>query len=150
MTSSNFPLRLLTLALLTGMALSACQKEQPATAEHGEAKAEHEAPKSSSAGLPGGDVANGEKLAHTKQGASNQSCVECHGKEGAAPIDPTYPVIAGQYEDYIGHALVAYRTGTRGNAVMAGQAGTLNDQQIADLSAYFSSRATKLVDLSDQ
>ena len=32
--------------------------------------------------------------------ATNQSCIDCHGADGNAPIDPTYPKLGGQYGDY--------------------------------------------------
>lgn len=104
---------------------------------------------SSSAGLPDGNIAAGEKLATMKMESTGQSCVECHGAEGAKPIDPTYPVLAGQYTDYLAHSLQMYRDGRRQNTLMANQAKPLSDQQIADLSAYFGSRDSKLSDMSE-
>ncbi len=114
-----------------------------------EGEAAPHAAQSSSAGLPEGDIAAGEKLASTKIEGTGQSCVDCHGREGAAPIDPTYPVLAGQYADYLAHSLQMYRDGRRQNTLMANQAKPLSDQQIADLSAYFGSRERKLSDMSE-
>lgn len=102
---------------------------------------------SSSAGLPSGRVAEGEKLANIKRQATGQSCIDCHGADGNAPIDPTYPKLGGQYADYLGHAMQRYRDGNRNHALMSLQAVTLTDQQIADLAAYFASRPTQLRDL---
>lgn len=68
------------------------------------------------------------------------SCVACHGERGAAPILPSYPVIAGQYEDYLVHSLETYRSGARKNAIMAGIAGGLSDRDIRDLARYFSAQ----------
>ena len=48
--------------------------------------------------------------------------------------------MAGQHEDYLIHALKAYRSGDRNNAVMAGFAGQLSDQDIADLAAWYSAQ----------
>jgi cytochrome c553 len=134
-------------ALAAGLvlALSACSGAE-APAGHAEAAA-HEAPTSSSAGLPDGNLAAGEKLASTKGEATGQSCVDCHGANGTAPIDPSYPIIGGQYADYLGHALQAYRSGVREHALMSSQAKALTDQQIADLSVYFSQRESELVTL---
>ena len=101
----------------------------------------------SSAGLPEGHVDAGEQLAHAKGKATGQSCVDCHGAEGNAPIDETYPKLAGQYYDYIAHSLQAYRSGDRDHALMSSQARDLTDQQIADLAAYFGSRQSNLRDL---
>lgn len=114
-----------------------------------EGEAASHAAQSSSAGLPEGDIAAGEKLASTKIEGTGQSCVDCHGREGAAPIDPTYPLLAGQYADYLAHSLQMYRDGRRQNTLMANQAKPLSDQQIADLSAYFGSRERKLADMSE-
>lgn len=77
-----------------------------------------------------GDVDAGAEKAAT--------CVACHGADGISQI-ATYPILAGQYPSYLTHALESYRDGTRENAIMAGFAGALSDQDIADLSAYFAS-----------
>ena len=132
-----------TLAIaLLALALGACSKE-----EAHEAAEAHEAPKSSSAGLPTGDIEAGKHLATTKNATTGQACVDCHGAEGNAPIDPTYPKLGGQYHDYIAHALLAYRKGDRDHALMGSQAKDLTDQQIADLAAYFGNEPTHLRDL---
>ena len=141
MTKSFIAISLLSLAL------AACSSEE---ASHGEAAA-HEAPKSSSAGLPAGNIDAGRKLAAAKNAATGQACTDCHGAEGNKPIDPSYPKLGGQYSDYIAHALLAYRKGDRSGSpttdLMAGQAKELTDQQIADLGAYFGSTKGQLRDL---
>ncbi len=145
----NITAKSLLSALLLSAALVACSSEEHAETAKGEhaEEAEHEI-KSSSAGMPDGRIAEGEKLAASVDTPSKQSCVECHGKEGAAPIDPTYPTLAGQYADYLEYAITSYRDGKRDHAVMKGQVGHLNDQQVADLAAYFASRKGKITDLS--
>ena len=137
-----------TLAIaLLALALGACSKEE--AHEAGEAAEAHEGPKSSSAGLPTGDVEAGKQLASAKNATTGQACVDCHGAEGNAPIDPTYPKLGGQWADYIGHALLAYRKGDREHALMGSQAKDLTDQQIADLAAYFNSVPGQLADLHE-
>jgi len=136
---------LIAIALLATVGLVACAKSE-APAEHA-AESAHEAPKSSSAGLPSGHADIGEKLASTKNAKTGQSCVDCHGASGNAPIDPTYPKLGGQYHDYIAHSLQGYRDGKREHALMSSQAAELSDQQIADLAAYFGSRESALRDL---
>lgn len=143
MTNTRLLLGTLAIALL---AAGCGNKPEEGRAEG--AGTEHAA-KASSAGLPAGNIANGEKLASMKMEGTGQACVDCHGREGAAPIDPTYPVLAGQYQDYIAYALQMYRDGRRQNTLMASQAKGLTDQQIADLSAYFGSRPAKLRDMSE-
>ena len=87
------------------------------------------------------------KAGQTKAAA----CAACHGADGNAPIDASYPKLGGQYADYIEHSLQAYRSGDRGGSpttdLMGGQAKGLTDQQIADLAAYFSSATSTLRDL---
>ena len=139
--------RVILLAIACSLALSACGgKEEAAEGQEG-AEAAHA---SSSAGLPTGDIAAGKALASTK-GKSGQACVDCHGAEGNAPIDASYPKLGGQYHDYIGHSLQAYRSGDRSGSpttdLMASQAKELTDQQIADLAAYFNSVPSQLRDL---
>lgn len=136
----------LAIVLLALFALAACSQEPSEDAgEHG-GEAAHAAT-SSSAGLPAGHIAAGEKLATSKNATTGQSCVDCHGADGNVPIDPSYPKLGGQYRDYLAHALQAYRSGARENALMSSQAKNLTDQQIADMSAYFGSRESSLQDL---
>ena len=84
----------------------------------------------------GGDAAAGEEKAVT--------CVACHGAGGAAPISPQYPVLAGQYADYLAQALQQYQNGQRKNAIMTGLAAALSEQDIEDLAAYFASQDSPL------
>jgi cytochrome c553 len=85
--------------------------------------------------LASGDIANGKTKA--------ASCVACHGADGNA-VDPQYPRLAGQYNEYIQQALHEYKDGRRNNPIMKGFAATLSDQDIEDVAAYFSNMPTKL------
>ena len=138
--------QIILLAIACSLALSACGGAEDAAAGHS-TDAKHS---SSSAGLPHGDIAAGKALSSTK-GASGQACVDCHGAEGNAPIDASYPKLGGQYHDYIEHSLQAYRSGDRSGSpttdLMASQAKELTDQQIADLGAYYGSVKSELRDL---
>ena len=67
------------------------------------------------------------------------SCVGCHGVDGNSVV-PTFPRIAGQYEDYLYQSLKSYKNGKRNNAIMNGVASTLNDDQMKMISKYFSSQ----------
>ena len=131
----------LAIALLAALALAACSQKSEVAAEG----AEHAG--ATSDGLPAGRIHIGEQLAKAKGKATGQSCIDCHGADGNAPIDPTYPKLGGQYADYLAHALEAYRSGDRQNALMTNQATQLSDQDIADLAAYFGSRPSQLRDL---
>ena len=83
----------------------------------------------------------GKPLAPTGKGGpvpkAAQLCVSCHGQDGVAAA-PIYPSLAGQHEDYIVRALNEYKHGGRKNAVMKQFAGTLKDEDIAQIAAYFS------------
>ena len=136
---------LLAVALATAFVVAGCSGgDTPAGHSSSDRTEGHT---SSSAGLPDGHVYAGEQLAHAKGKATGQSCVDCHGEEGNAPIDASYPKLGGQYHDYIAHSLQEYRDGNREHALMSQQAKDLTDQQIADLAAYFASRPTHLRDL---
>jgi cytochrome c553 len=131
---------------IAALALAGCSPSGETPAGHSSAD-RAEGHSSSSAGLPPGHAQAGQKLATTKNAETGQSCVDCHGAAGNAPIAPIYPKIGGQYHDYIAHSLQMYRDGDRENAMMAMQAKKLTDQQIADLAAYFSAQPSLLRDL---
>ena len=68
-------------------------------------------------------------------------CVACHAQNGDwnKPLDASYPKLAGQHEDYLVQVLRQYQNGQRNNAVMAGMAASLSQDEIHNLAAYFSS-----------
>ncbi|HEX6997005.1 MAG TPA: c-type cytochrome [Gammaproteobacteria bacterium] len=70
-----------------------------------------------------------------------QTCEGCHGIAGYRNAYPSYhvPKLGGQNADYIEVALLGYRRGTRTHETMQAQAGSLTDQDIADIAAYFAS-----------
>jgi nitrite reductase (NO-forming) / hydroxylamine reductase len=118
MSSSQFrtPLNLAALALaIAGLALSGCTS--PATA-----------------GEAGPDIAAGKAKAAT--------CFACHGVDGNS-LNPLYPSLAGQQADYTSKQLIAFRDGTRQDAMMAPMAAPLSDADIANVSAYFASMSPK-------
>lgn len=69
-----------------------------------------------------------------------EACAACHGPNGAEPLAPTYPKIAGQHASYLEHALKSYRSGRRNNAIMMSQAQLLEltDADIKKLAKHFS------------
>nr|WP_235205359.1 cytochrome c [Oleiagrimonas soli] len=71
------------------------------------------------------------------------ACFACHGKDGEA-IAPNYPRLAGQYQNYMEQALHEYKSGQRNNAIMKGMAAPLSEQDIKDITAYFSSLPSQL------
>ncbi|HCE10933.1 MAG TPA: cytochrome C [Oxalobacteraceae bacterium] len=78
------------------------------------------------------------------------NCMACHGKDFKSPIDPSYPKLAGQHQDYLAHALTAYQRGAdgpngRGNPIMGAQVKPLSRQDILDIAAYLHSLPGSLV-----
>ncbi|HYW58569.1 MAG TPA: c-type cytochrome [Polaromonas sp.] len=68
-------------------------------------------------------------------------CIGCHGIKGyQASFPEVYkvPMISGQSAKYLTSALNAYKKGERKHPTMRGISETLSDQDIADLSAYYS------------
>lgn len=78
--------------------------------------------------LPG-DPAAGRKVAGM--------CRTCHGLDGYAKI-PIAPHIGGEPKEYLAAQLIAFREGTREHEMMSVVARSLSDDQIADVSRWYS------------
>jgi cytochrome c553 len=83
--------------------------------------------------LAGGDPAAGKAKAAT--------CAGCHGANGEG-VKPN-PPIAGQPEAKFIQAMKDYKSGKRPNPVMKAFADPLNDQDLANLAAYYASLKKK-------
>lgn len=101
-----------TVALLTGLLLSAVGLVSPAFAKGDAAKA-----------LP---IVEG-------------VCAACHNVDGNS-TDPTNPNLAGQFPEYLVKQLMDYRSGARRNATMAPNVARLSDQDILNLAAHYSAQ----------
>ena len=100
---------------------------------------------SGTAAVARGNADQGKELVTKKY-----ACASCHGANFATPIDPSYPKLAGQHQDYLRQALLAYQKGEhptfgRNNAVMSIQAKPLSATEIDDIAAYLSSLPPSLV-----
>ncbi|EOE4685232.1 cytochrome c [Vibrio vulnificus] len=87
----------------------------------------------SGSALAAGDVAAGQAKAAV--------CAACHGANGMATL-PGYPNLKGQNEQYLISSIKAYKNKERTGGlamVMQAQASMLNDADIANLAAYYSS-----------
>ena len=73
-----------------------------------------------------------------------QVCAACHGADGAKPVAPENPILAGQYPDYLVKALSDYKSGERANPIMKAFAEPLSKQDIEDLAAWFSAQKSDL------
>ena len=85
----------------------------------------------------GGNAANGKAI-------SEKVCAACHGVDGAKPVGPENPLLAGQYPDYLVKAISDYKSGKRANPVMKAFAEPLKKQEIEDLAAWFASQKSSL------
>jgi cbb3-type cytochrome c oxidase subunit III len=87
------------------------------------------------------DLAKGEAVA-------SQVCAACHGADGNSPT-PANPNLAGQHADYLYKQLMDFRVkqgakeAARANAIMAGFAAGLSDEDMRNVSAYLSKKALK-------
>ena len=87
-----------------------------------------------------GDAAAGQNKA--------DMCIGCHGIPGYQNVFPEVhkvPMISGQSDKYIISALTAYKKGDRKHPTMRGIAGSLTEQDMADLAAFYASEAGKTV-----
>ncbi len=83
------------------------------------------------------DAKPGDRTAGEKKAAM---CIGCHGiplYQASFPEVHKVPMISGQNATYIVNALTAYKKGDRKHPTMRGVATTLNDQDMADLAAYY-------------
>ena len=86
-----------------------------------------------------GDPAAGKGKSHT--------CAGCHGirdYRNAYPELYSVPRLGGQVEGYVEKSLKDFRAGTRKHAVMQSVAAILNDQDIADLAAYYAPPSARI------
>ena len=66
-------------------------------------------------------------------------CGACHGPDGNSPA-PNFPKLAGQGERYLSKQMHDIKDGKRTVLEMTGMLTNLNDQDLADLAAYFASQ----------
>lgn len=84
---------------------------------------------------------NAGSAGNTASGQSKSAvCHACHGPTGNA-VQPIYPNLGGQHQDYLAKSLQGFRDGSRQNAIMAGFATNLGDQDIEDLAAWYASQS---------
>jgi cytochrome c553 len=70
----------------------------------------------------------------------SQLCQGCHGEYGIS-MEGLIPKLAGQYANYIEKEIRNYQAGIRSHQIMNAMAATIaNDQDLADIAAYFASQ----------
>ena len=92
-------------------------------------------------------------LAAGKAAYEKYTCVSCHGADAKTPMQPDYPILAGQHPDYLAHALTAYQRGQAGapasanvrkNAIMGAMASQLTAADIENIAAWLSEQPSPL------
>lgn len=78
----------------------------------------------------------------------SMSCQGCHGTDGNSPAS-MWPTLAGQSENYLIKQIKDFQSGARTDDTMPSMVSGLSDQDIADISAYFSSKKAKASGASD-
>lgn len=89
----------------------------------------------SSAAFSAGDAAKGRE--------KNSMCEGCHGIVGYRTVYPEVykvPKLGGQHAQYIVDALKEYKSGDRKHATMRAIAGSLSDDDMTDLAAYYANQ----------
>ncbi len=91
-----------------------------------------------------GAAAQGAPVGNADAGRAKASnCVGCHeipGYKASFPSVYNVPLITGQTAKYIEASLQAYRKGDRSHPTMRAIAGSLSDQDIADLAALYGTK----------
>lgn len=72
------------------------------------------------------------------------NCASCHGANYSAPIDGSYPLLAGQHPDYLYVALKSYQVEKnphvgRANAIMRSQVAAFTHAELKAMAAYLGS-----------
>lgn len=82
-------------------------------------------------------------------------CSACHGMDGNSMID-MYPKLAGQHATYLQKQLHDFRSAAqtggkdgRMDPIMGGMSIALSDQDILDITAYFSSQTLQVAEVKD-
>ena len=79
-----------------------------------------------------------------KELLAKANCSSCHGANYSKPIDPSYPKLAGQHNDYLLVALKSYKVQNnpkvgRNNAIMAGMAKQYTNAELKTIANYLAS-----------
>jgi len=75
--------------------------------------------------------------------AKSAMCTACHGADGNS-INPMWPNLAGQHEEYTARQLSLFKNGERKATVMGGMVAGLNDDDMTNLGAYYANQKSKL------
>jgi cytochrome c553 len=89
---------------------------------------------SPAAAAPAPDLAKGQATAAV--------CAACHTADGSRG-SPANPILAGQHPEYLVKQLQEFKSGKRKNAIMAGFAATLSEDDMRNVAAFYASKQAK-------
>jgi cytochrome c553 len=81
------------------------------------------------------DLAKGQAIA-------SGACSACHSIDGSRGA-PANPILAGQHPEYLVKQLQEFKSGKRKNAIMAGFAATLSEDDMRHVAAFYASKQAK-------
>lgn len=88
-------------------------------------------------------IAGGVQAQTTGEAAAGESrvavCLACHGPNGNSLV-PMFPKLAGQHPEYLAKQMADFKSGARKNDQMTPQAALINEGDIPDIAAYYSSQ----------
>ena len=73
---------------------------------------------------------------------SSQVCAACHTADGSRG-SPANPILQGQHPEYLAKQLAEFKSGKRKNAIMAGMAATLSEEDMRNVAAFYASKTAK-------
>lgn len=81
----------------------------------------------------------GRKASAVDANMISQSCMGCHGTDGASAAGPM-PIIGGQSEGYLLETMKAFKSGARPSTIMGRLAKGYSDAELAGLAKYFAGK----------
>ena len=75
--------------------------------------------------------------------AASGLCAACHGADGNS-VNPVWPKLAGQHEEYTARQLSLFKSGERKATVMGGMVAGLSEADMHNLGAYFASQKSTI------
>jgi cytochrome c553 len=76
------------------------------------------------------------------QAISTQVCGACHTADGSRGASAN-PILQGQHPEYLYKQLQEFKAGKRNNPIMKGFAGTLSDDDMKNVAAFYASKNAK-------
>jgi cytochrome c553 len=81
------------------------------------------------------DLAKGQALV-------TQVCGACHTADGSRGV-PANPILQGQHPEYVVKQLAEFKSGKRKNAIMAGMAAALSEDDMRHVAAFYAGKQAK-------